>query len=191
MSLIDEFLPHYQFVERHATLVRADPARIFDIVLTRDVLREDSFVRAMLTLRALPSALWQRIRATQRPTITTFGMQNFTSLGRDGNREILYGLIGRFWRLDGGLHVLVQQDPIAQVEEFRSFTAPGFAKLVFNLSCEPGGSEATRLSTETRVSCPDFRTRMLFAPYWYAIRLGSGFIRRRLLRAVKLAAEKA
>ena len=47
----------------------------------------------------------------------------------------------------------------------------------------------TLLSTETRVEATDARTRVLFGVYWTLIRLGSGLIRRDMLRAVARAAE--
>ena len=43
----------------------------------------------------------------------------------------------------------------------------------------------SRLVTETRVESTDARARRLFALYWLVIRLGSGLIRRDLLRAVR------
>jgi hypothetical protein len=189
MTLIDKFLPRYQFAERHCIDIDASPDRILDIVVTRDMLAEDPIVRAMLALRSAPAAIWQKFRPAKTTTITTFGMNRFTALGRDGNREVAAGLAGRFWRPDGGLHVFTEENAFARAEAFRNFAEPGTAKLVFNLACEPHG-KTTRLTTETRVFCPDARSRILFTPYWLAIRLGSGYIRKRYLRAVKRSAEE-
>jgi hypothetical protein len=47
----------------------------------------------------------------------------------------------------------------------------------------------TRLSTETRVTATDPRTRRLFAAYWFFIRPGSSAIRREVLRVVGDRAE--
>ncbi|MGU7783560.1 hypothetical protein [Burkholderia sp. PU8-34] len=44
------------------------------------------------------------------------------------------------------------------------------------------------LRTATFVHCPTARTRILFTPYWLAIRLASGWIRRRTLDAIERAA---
>ncbi|MGZ5933705.1 MAG: hypothetical protein ACXWLV_03250 [Rhizomicrobium sp.] len=188
MTLIDRYLPRYQFSERHEITIAATPARILDTILSRDMLGEDRIVRAMMALRSAPSVIWQRFHPTNKPTMTSFGMHRFTPLGRDGDREIASGLAGRFWRPDGGLHTFPEKDAFERAEAFLRFTAPGTAKLVFNLVCEPFGT-MTRLVTETRVFCPDARSRILFTPYWLAIRLGSGFIRKRYLRAIKRAAE--
>jgi hypothetical protein len=67
---------------------------------------------------------------------------------------------------------------------FENFNQPGHAKLVMTYIAEPlpGG---TRLTTITRVACPDDATRRRFAPYWYLIRPASGFIRMRALRRIR------
>lgn len=46
------------------------------------------------------------------------------------------------------------------------------------------------LSTETRVHAKTATARRRFALYWFAIRAGSGFIRRMWLRAIRRRAEK-
>lgn len=50
--------------------------------------------------------------------------------------------------------------------------------------------EAPRLTTETRVFARTPSARAKFALYWFAIRAGSGFIRRMWLRAIKRRAER-
>ena len=46
------------------------------------------------------------------------------------------------------------------------------------------------VSTETRVQAKTPRARRRFALYWFAIRAGSGFIRRMWLRAIRKQAEQ-
>jgi hypothetical protein len=46
----------------------------------------------------------------------------------------------------------------------------------------------TRLSTETRITATDRRSRLRFAAYWVVIRAGSGAIRHELLRQVERGA---
>jgi hypothetical protein len=49
--------------------------------------------------------------------------------------------------------------------------------------------DGATVSTETRVRATTARGKRYFAVYWFAIRLGSGFIRRMWLRAIKRRAE--
>lgn len=147
----------------------------------RDILGDDPIVRAMMALRAAPSALWQRLRPAAQPIMTSFGRHSFTPLGHD-EKEIVSGLVGRFWQPDGGLRQITDTDA------FVKFCEHGTAKLAMNFLFLPEAN-GTRLVTETRVFCPDSRSQILFTPYWLAIRLGSGFIRKRYLRAIKREAE--
>lgn len=64
---------------------------------------------------------------------------------------------------------------------------PRDAKLVLRFEVVGLASGAHMLRTETFIHCPSERTRWLLTPYWLAIRLGSGWIRRRTLAAVETA----
>ena len=128
-----------------------------------------------MALRTVPSRLLGR-EAPQA------GKEIFTPLDCDGS-ETVAGLMGRFWRLDGGLI------PFPNADAFDCFAEPGVPKLVIGFRAAPD-SLGTLLTTETRVFCPDRHSLLRFAPYWMLIRIPSGLIRRRALRAIKAAAEK-
>lgn len=141
----------------------------------------DPLVQRLLQIREAPARLALRLGLrnglAERPR---FGLHEFTLLGRQGDREIAYGLVGRFWRGDFGLRSCTDG------ESFRRFAEPGTARLILHFSCERGEYEGeVRVHTETRVHCPDRRSRLLFTPYWLAIRPVSGLIRRRLLRDIQ------
>jgi hypothetical protein len=70
----------------------------------------------------------------------------------------------------------------------QAFAEPGWVKVGFDLVLEPTG-DGTRLTTETRVTATDPRTRARFGRYWLVIRAGSGLIRRDMLRAIARRAE--
>lgn len=175
MSLIDRHLPLYHFSERHRTRVRASPDAVMRALVASDRL-PDRLKDALMALRTLPSRLLGRAA----PRV---GMPGFTPLDWDGKSETVAGLIGRFWQLDGGLV------PIPDADAFARFAEPGTPKLViaFRAAPDPLG---TLLTTETRVFCPDRSSLLRFAPYWMLIRIPSGLIRRRTLRAIKAAAER-
>jgi hypothetical protein len=175
MSLIDKHLPHYHFSERHRTRVRASPDEVMRAVVTFD--RSPDRLRDLLmALRTFPSRLLGR----EAPRV---GIDSFTPLDWDGKSETVAGLIGRFWHLDGGLV------PIPDADAFARFAEPGTPKLVIGFRATPDPL-GTLLTTETRVFCPDRYSLLKFAPYWMLIRIPSGLIRRRALRAIKATAEK-
>lgn len=176
MSLLSKYLPRHQFAERHAIIV-AGTADAVHAVLARLEPAEDRLVARLIALRELPGRL-----ASWHARPAHFGLQDFTLLERS-RTEIVYGLVGRFWRLDFGLV------PVADGAAFLQFNAPGVAKLAMSFETEALADDRTRLTTRTRIHGPDRATRLKLLAYWIAIRPTSGLIRRRILRLVKQKAE--
>jgi hypothetical protein len=181
MSLIDAFLPAFQFRERHMLLADASPAALLDAV-TQPGTIDDPWAKAFINLRELPGRALGRFGGGQLRSRTAFGLDDFVPLGRDADREIAFGLAGQFWRFDYGLR------PMRDAETFKNFAEAGVPKLVLNFTAERLDGGRTRLSTETRVFCNTRRSRLQFTPYWWLIRPVSGLIRRRLLGRVCAAA---
>lgn len=181
MELMERYLPRFQFAEEHRRHVPAAPARVLDMGARPDVV-DDPVARGLIALRELPGRLAGRFGFTSslqhRPP---FGLADFTALGRDGDRELAFGLVGRFWRADYGL------EPVADAEAFEAVDAAGMAKLVLHFTAEPAAG-GTRLTTRTRIWCGGDEARRRFTAYWRLIRPASGLIRRRLLRRVHDAA---
>jgi hypothetical protein len=185
MSLMDEFLPRYQFIERHQTTVRCRPGELLDIIQTFEP-PPDRLTNIAVAARQLPARLQHFVTRSQQPPPEPFAATNFSPLGRDGDKEIVGGLVGKFWnvwRPDFGL--LAINGPA----EFLAANPPKTAKLVLGFLAEQVG-EVTLLTTETRVYCPDRYSLIMFTPYWLAIRPASGLLRRRMLGAISGIAER-
>ncbi|BCZ57085.1 MULTISPECIES: hypothetical protein [Serratia] len=178
MTLLNKYLGQYQFSERHTIVITAPQSRVLDAVAAYDPKR-DRFFRSMIALRELPARLMPR----DKPRPPPFGLHNFCLLEQD-ETALVYGLIGRFWQAEYGLV------KVADGADFQAFAQPGVAKLALGYAASPLEGGRCRLVTETRIFCPDSASRRRFTPYWYAIRLVSGLIRRRMLRAIKTASEK-
>jgi hypothetical protein len=181
MSLIDQFLPTYQFSERHHTLVRCAPRELLDTIQGFQPPR-DRVADVLMYARQIPARLLHRSAPASMPPSKPFTAANFVPLGRDGDREIVAGLVGRFWRPDFGLVAM------AGPADFLAFDAPRTAKLAIGFAAEPAG-DLTRLTTETRVHCPDRYAYVMFLPYWMIIRPASGLLRRRALAQIRRLAE--
>lgn len=177
-TLAQKWLPVSHFRERHSAAMPGNPAAILEI-LTHLEVEDDKIIRTMLRLREAPSRIWGyvggRSGLRERPG---FSLADFTLLERNGN-GLVYGLVGRFWRHDFGLI------PLRTADDFLQAAAPGCARLVMVYSVEQDGEGQQVLTTETHVFCPDRRSRLLFSAYWVMIRLGSGYIRRRILSRVR------
>ena len=174
------FIPSFGFHEVHESKpIDAAPARIIDTVATLDM-RTDPIVDALLNVREFPAAVAASLRSgATRVERERFGLHAFTPLHRD-ETSLSLGLIGRFWRPDLGVL------KIADAAAFVRHDDPRDAKLVLRFEVV-GRVGAHLLRTETFVHCPTVRTRLLFMPYWLAIRMASGWIRRRTLTAVEMA----
>lgn len=177
MQILDQYLPTYQFKEKHSRDIKASPAALLGAILDYRA-DDDPFFRAMIGLRELPSRLRLHLQGRQYDAPPPFGLHNFLLLERQPDIALAFGLIGEFWQLDYGLV------PLTEAGLFLGYQAPGKAKLTLGFEVEalPGGG--TRLHTETRVHCPDAVTRCRFTPYWYLIRPVSGLIRRRILARI-------
>ncbi|WMD20926.1 hypothetical protein RAS12_00715 [Achromobacter seleniivolatilans] len=140
---------------------------------------QDPFFRNMIALREAPMRLLMALGRNAVPR-AAFGLDDFTRAAQS-ETEIVYGLIGQFWKPGYGL--VAVPDGTA----FKTYGEPGVAKLAFNfLVTQRAGGEVI-LSTETRVFCPDEAARKRFTPYWYLVRPVSGLIRRRMLTRIKRA----
>ena len=113
--LIDLFLPEYDFTETHDLKIRATAENIFRALNAVD-LCESAVVRWLFRLRGLP---------TRGMTLREMQRLRFEVLGESENRELVLGLAGRFWTINGDLRKINSQN-------FREFNEKGFAKAAWN-----------------------------------------------------------
>src|SRR5262249_39690914 len=100
----------------------------------------------------------------------------FVRLADDAPRELVVGTVVVAPRgTRGTLTPRVFQTPLP----------PGFALATMNFLVEPDGSDASRVTTETRVFANSPAARRQFAAYWRVIYPGSAIIRRMWLRAIE------
>jgi hypothetical protein len=183
---IDELLPRYDFNEIHKVTVNASPRETFTAMKELLPSELSPLVFVMLNLRELPGIITGRarqIKAEQKPFLTQLYEGGFIPL-EETNDEIVFGLVGQFWKLAGG----EEPSGVTDAPGFLTFDRTDFAKVAANLYVQQSG-DRTSLSTETRIWAPDPQTRKKFAFYWRLISLGSGWIRVLWLRAIKHRAE--
>jgi hypothetical protein len=179
--LIDRFLPTYDVIEHHETTVDAPVDVTYRAVREFDLARSP-VVLALLTLRGLPGLFTGAVKPSRRLGFDEVMRSGFVLLTEEPGREIVLGVVGRFWQVSSGIHRI-------EPEEFVDFDAPGFAKAAWNfvVSERPGGGST--VVTETRVACTDADSRRKFTCYWRLVGPFSGLIRRVLLRGIKRDAE--
>jgi len=180
--LIDSLVPVYQFHERHQLRLAAASGALIDAAL-RPETSTDPWVRLFIRLREWPGRTLGLGRGLNQRA--PFGLDDFTLLGRDGEREAVLGLAGRFWRFDYGLI------PFSDAEQFQRLNTPGIARLAMNFTVDPQPDGSILLATETRIYCTSRAAYWRFLPYWLLIRPVSGLIRRRLLTRIRDAGRVA
>jgi hypothetical protein len=174
-SALDRLLPDYQFVERHKALVRASRQEVWRAL--HDVTpSEMALTRILFAARNLPARLAGARRAGPAgPWLPSLLRSGFRVMAETPEHELVLGTSGRFWEL--------RARPRPQPD-----AGGAVAAMDFRLEDTQSG---TLLTTETRVAVEDRAARRRFALYWVVIRIGSGLIRRDLLRAVRRRAERS
>lgn len=179
--LIDRFLPDYDVVEHHEVDVDAAADRAYQAVKELDLARSP-VVLALLFARGLPHLFGGAVKPKRRIGLDELVDSGFVVLGEEPGRELVLGIVGKFWQPSSGVHRI-------EPHEFVSFDEPGFARAAWNVvvSERPGGK--SRVATETRVAATDDEARRNFARYWWLIGRFSALIRRVMLRGIKRDAE--
>ena len=173
MRPLDDFLPDYEFSERHSLAIDAPAARI-DAALRTISIRDIPAARALWRMRRLGRPYGD----SQKPFVG--GELPGVVLEDVPEEGIVLGLTGQFWRVLGSR----DRDKPRTADEFLAFTRPDTCKAVIDFRV--GRSS---LSTETRVHVADPAARRKFRRYWFVIRPFSGLIRILLLRAARRRAE--
>ncbi len=185
--LLDQFMPQFEIHETHSVKIRATPERVFKAMKELTASELSPLVFLLMKIRSLPARLFRR--ETQKPLpagpfLEQMYRGGFIPLAEAPGREIVFGLIGQFWKLDGG-----QAPSIHEPKDFLAFDDADYARVAANLYIQEIHGEV-RCSTETRIHVTAPAARRKFAFYWGIISMGSGLIRMMWLRAIKRKAEK-
>lgn len=173
-SLLDEILPRYDISSVYSIRIKASPGQVFAVL--QQGIPSGGLSKLLMTLRSVPRLL-QGKKAFMKE-------DPFYRLREAQNRELVYGIIGQFWK------PVVRPIPIHSLEEFVDFHREGYCKAALNLKILAQDQKETLLSTETRVlGYGDAGENM--KKYWRLIRPFSGLIRKELLRNVKAKAEQS
>lgn len=172
--LQDKYLALYQFSEKH-TLVIQKPARQVWPLLAQMDFRKVTLIRILFALRGMPARM-MNLEGLQR--------SRFVLLEQIENKELIFGLIGQFWRPSGNLQKF-------QAAEFLLFPSVGFAKATWSFELVPTADGTVEVTTETRIWCSTDKVLRKFQRYWFIVRPFSGIIRKELLKHIKKQAEAA
>ena len=173
---LDEFMPAWQFNERHTIRIAASPERVFEAI-QRVRANEISFFTTLTWIRRggrkAPESILNAGDST--PLLDVATRNGFIYLANDVPREVVIGTVVTAPRAKRGA---------LTPETFRQSLPPGIALAAMNFLVTPDGPNASIVSTETRVFANSPESRRRFARYWRVIYPGSALIRRMWLRAI-------
>jgi hypothetical protein len=174
---LDEFVPVWQFNERHTIRIAAPPARVFEAI--RSVRADEISLFNALTWvrrggRKLPESILNA--GDSAPLLEVATRSGFIYLADEAPREVVVGTVVFAPRRERG---------VLTPETFKTQLAPGFVLAAMNFLVTPDGPDASLVSTETRVFANSAYARRRFAGYWRTIYPGSALIRVMWLRAVR------
>jgi hypothetical protein len=174
MRPLDDFLPAYEFVERHSLAIDAPQGRI-DAAFREVSIADIPLARGLWWIRRLG----RQYGDAKKPFVG--GELPGVVLDDVPGEGLVLGLTGQFWKVLGG-----ERDPgrPRTAEEFLAYARGDTCKAVIDFRVAPGS-----LSTETRVHVADLAARRSFRRYWRVVRPFSGLIRILLLRAARERAE--
>jgi hypothetical protein len=181
---ISEFVPVYQFGERHTRRMQVSCERAY-AALKQVTASEISLFRLLTWLRRFgrkgPESILNA--PDSLPLLEVATRSGFLWLADEPGREGVLGTV--VVAPPGGKHP-------SNPAEFGALTAPGYAVAALNFRFTPqeaGAGGGCTVTTETRVRANDARSRRVFARYWRVIYPGSALIRVMWLRAIQRRAE--
>ena len=182
-SKLDQFVPVWEFDERHTIDIDASPAQVFAAI--RGVRADEiSLFRTLTWIRRGGRSRPQTIldAGDRQPIIDVALKGGFIMLADDSARELVIGTV-----------VVAPHGAPRQinVETFRSPLPPGYALAAMNFLILPAGPNKSVVTTETRVHANSPQARRNFARYWRLIYPGSAIIRRMWLRAIRRRATQS
>lgn len=182
-QMLDAYVTTYHFRDYHWERIHASPNQIHAAIraVTAPEIRGYQAVMWMNSpRRALSPGEKQLLK---RPLLELMTRADFVILAERRGREIVVGTIGQFWA--------GRSAPIRNPREFRAFSDPRYAKVAMNFHIRDEGNGWCKVTTETRVACPDPAARARFDAYWRTIYPGGSVLRVQWLQAIKRRAERA
>jgi hypothetical protein len=189
MRTASEFVPGATSGNATSTVVAAPPSVVWH-ALEEIGLDDLRVTQLLMGIRSVPArvlhrgALRRRRRRAGTPLFEAMTAGRFVELHREPEAIITLGLVGQFWRLDGG-----GDADIDTAAEFVAFDQPGFVKATIDFQLEPC-DRGTRVITHTCNRATDRPTAQRFRWYWLLIGPGSKAIRLDILNAVRRRAER-
>ncbi len=181
-SLLDDYMPEFEVLERHEVQVEASAATTFAAAKALELRRSRLITGIFRARELMMGAKRPDNAAMSRPFLEEMLGLGWRVLAEVADREIVLGAATRPWHAEVVFRGL-------KPAEFAEFTEPEYVKIAVSLSVEPLEGGRSIFRTETRVKATDGSSRRRFRRYWVFVSAGIRLIRVETLRLVKQEAE--
>lgn len=168
-----KYLPKWHFQHTESVHIRKGVEEVFPIV--RDLDFSDSrLLYWLFKVRGIPVPECLSLKGLES--------LNFTRLEEVKNKELIIGLVGKFWTFKGHLRKFESRD-------FKDAEFEDYARATWSFQLIPLSANETFLVTETRIFCPTRSSKLKFRLYWFFIKPFSSLVRTRILKSIRRKAE--
>ncbi len=181
-SMLDQFMPTYEVMERHKVSVKAPCSVTLDAARELDLL-DSPVIRGIFRAREVFLGSQADASFARRGLLAQMQAIGWRVLAEDPNHEIVAGAATQPWIADPIFR------PIP-ADAFRAFCERDNVKIVWNLRVEPEGEGRSIFHTETRALSTDEASRKRFRTYWAWVMPGVWLIRSLSLGPLKKEAER-
>jgi hypothetical protein len=181
-SLLDQFMPKYEIVERHKVHVCASAPITFSAAAEME-LEQSTPVRAIFKGREWLMGSEELNADHPRGFLSQVKSLGWGVLAEIPNREVVMGAVTKPWLANPVFRTLPPS-------EFTAFSEPDYVKIIWSLRVDPLSSGESVFRTETRATTTDAAARAKFRRYWALLSPGIILIRLFSLRLVKTDAER-
>lgn len=177
---LDEFMPEYQFFERHWARIHARPEPVMRAV------RQSTFsdMKSLVALLKVRQAVLRQSSHNfgdwlDKPVLDAFSASGYLFGG--GEREIA---------MFGVANVRENRRPeLRTLQEFADYREQGAVKMAYGFNVADAGGGWSTITAETRVLALGDDTRRGMGRYWRLIVPGSGLLRLQWLDGIRRRAE--
>lgn len=193
--LLEQLLPSFDATAIVHRLIAGELDTVHEALLATDLLdipQTNPAVRGLFAARGAGERLINTLMSRPTPEAAVPDSMrladlsetgDWVKLGADPPHEFAFGVIGRFW---GGETVWEQID----AADFATFTRPGYAKIVCEISLRPYGSRHTLVSYEARTLALDPDSRATLLRYWRLVNPGVRIVMQAFLKAAEAQARE-
>ena len=188
MKTADDFVPGATSGNTTGIDIAASPEAVWKAMHTV-TFGDLGVTRVLMGIRSIPARMkaggtLAKTHGIEPGMLDAMAAGQFCELDREEGQGLTLGLVGQFWKLNGG-----EDAEVRSSADFVAFDRPGFVKSAIDFVVEPTPM-GSRLTTRTKNWATDPVAHRKFRRYWRLVGPGSKAIRFDMLRAIRHRAEE-